>query len=41
MRFDDLRNKEKILVSPSWEFKKEIILPLVSPGIEKSLYEKE
>lgn len=40
-RFDELRNKEKISLSPSWEFKKEIILPVICSGIEKSLYERE
>ena len=41
MKFDELRNKEKIELSDSWEFKREIILPMVSSSIEKSLYEKE
>ncbi len=41
MKFDELRNKEKIELSDSWEFKREIILSMVSSSIEKSLYEKE
>ena len=41
LKFDELRNKEKIQLTDSWEFKKEIILPMVSSSIEKSLYEKE
>ena len=40
-KFDELMNKEKIQLSDSWEFKKEIMLPIVSSSIEKSLYEKE
>ena len=40
-RFDELRNKEKIQLSDSWEFKKEIVLPIISAGLEKSLYERE
>jgi type III restriction enzyme len=40
-QFDDLKNKDKILLSPSWRFREEIILPSLSSALERSLYDRE
>lgn len=40
-RFNDMQNTDQILLLSSWSFREEIILPTVSPALEKSLYERE
>ena len=40
-KFDDMVSRDAIVATDSWKFREQIILPLTSLPLEKSLYEKE
>lgn len=40
-KFDDMVSRDLIIISDTWKFREQIILPSTSLPLEKSLYEKE